>query len=43
MWSAPIDNSDFTPAETLRELARRVDAGDGRLRRPFGPHHPSAG
>lgn len=33
-WSAPVDNSNLSPLETLQEIARVVEAGEGELREP---------
>ena len=37
-WSAPVDNSNLSPLETLQEIARIVEAGEGELRGPI-PNH----
>lgn len=34
-WSAPIDNSNLTPLQTLQQIAHLVQAGEGEIHGPL--------
>jgi hypothetical protein len=34
-WSAPVDNSNLTPRETLQKIAHFVQTGEGEIHGPL--------